>query len=1055
MKRIQSSLMSNKFSYWKSQLFKVSKILLIFIALSIINNAFLNPQVNAANKLTQQQSTITGVVNDPNGEPLPGVTVIVTGTTNGTITGIDGSYSISNVPSDATLTFTFIGMINQEVAVAGQTQINVSMEEETIGLDEVVAIGYGTTTRRNFTGAVSNVSVSDSPLSQIQTTSALDLLQGVTAGVELSQGGEAGNSANLLIRGQKSIGEGREEEIAEAANPLIVLDGVIFSGNIESINPAIIEDISLLKDASSLAAYGSQAANGVIMVTTKQGKIGKPIISLRSSATLITPNYRPDIRNGEEYIELMNARLNNSPGTDPTTWLAPIEAQNYTAGEETDWYDLIVEPGVTQNYSADISGGTENIRYLAGAMHNDQESFILGDNYQRTTFNARLDTKINQYISANVNFNQGFMETHGRRPSYGGAVDMSPWASPYLSDGKTIRKFPDQKETTTVNPLWDYSQGGDSKTLTKSTILGGSVDIKIPWVQGLSYKLTGTYTVNIENEKEFTHETDGIDINLGEDAYTAIEYKKYLTEANGSIKNEESRYYTYDNILTYTRDFGKHYVNATAVYTRSNRITDSSYLKGSDFSSLGNTILGVYGLANAGVKNFVGDNNDGIHYVEKSDVAYLGRVIYSYDDTYQLNASVRRDGSSVFGSDNKWGVFPAVGIAWTISNEDFFQTLDKVDYLKLKFSYGKNGNQSLRPYGTLSTIDMGRSGGELYLFDDESMYYGQKLAALGNAALAWETTKSFNTGFEADLFNSRIHFETDIYKSQTTDQIFSRTIPVMGAGITEQRSTMGQVDNWGIEVNASTVNINRADLRWSSGIVFSLNRNKLVEIDGSGEDFIDDNLFIGESLGAIYGYEWIGIVQDDDTEYMAANGAVPGDAMYANIDDSEDGVISTDDRKILGFDKENFRLAITNTITYKNWQLYFMLNGVFSGNDYGMDRNESAYTSYHGYAVRNELDHPFWTEENPSEKYPSIDYWDNTHFFALQKYTYIRLQDVNISYNLSSLVEDWGISSMSVYLAGKNLAFWAPDWEFSDPEVRAWNRAQLQRQITLGVNLSF
>jgi hypothetical protein len=320
--------------------------------------------------------------------------------------------------------------------------------------------------------------------------------------------------------------------------------------------------------------------------------------------------------------------------------------------------------------------------------------------------------------------------------------------------------------------------------------------------------------------------------------------------------------------------------------------------------------------------------------------------------------------------------------------------------------------------------------------------------------LAWETTNSFNAGIETDLFGKRIHFEADVYKSETTDQIFSRTIPVMGAGITTQQSTMGQVDNWGIEIDASTVNVSRANFTWRSGLVFSLNRNKLVEIDGSGRDFVDNNLFLGKSLGAIYGYKWIGVVQASDTEYIAANGAVPGDAMYANVDGSADNRITITDRTILGYSKESFRMSLTNNLSYKKFSLYVMLNGIFSGGDYGVARNNDAYLSFGGWAVRNALDHPYWTAENPSDVYPRNDYYDSK-FIAVQKYTFIRLQDVNLSYDLTSVVKKWGLNSMSIYLAGKNLAFWAPHWEFSDPQVRSYSSAQLQRQFTLGINVGF
>lgn len=987
-----------------------------------------------------QQRAISGTVTDNTGNPIPGATVVVKdNTTIGIVTDIDGNYTL-NVPADAEeLIFSFVGFVTQEIPISG-AEINVVLEEDVIGLDEVVAIGYGTTTRRNFTGAVTQVSVDDSPLSDVRTTSALDLLQGISPGVQLSQSGRAGSTSDILIRGQRSISGDNE--------PLIVLDGVIFNGNIESIDPGIIEELSVLKDASSLAAYGSRAANGVIMITTKQGKIGAPVISVRTSATHITPNYKPDARDAYEYIELMNARGGLPLDADPTPWMTPIELANYQAGEITDWYDLLVRPGITQNYSADISGGTETVRYLVGALHNNQESFILGDNFKRTTFNAKVDTKLSQYISIGANFNQGFSESHGSTPNFSGAVDFSPWAEPYLSDGVSIRKYPDQKETTSTNPLWGYDQGFDNSNVSKSTILGGSLDVTVPWVEGLSYKMTGTYTVNTSIRKRFEHETNWVNIVLGEAAYTANEYKNFLPDANGSISNSESQYWIIDNILTYVRQFGGHSINATGVYTRSSRISDSSSLNGSDFAALGNTILGVYGLNNASNQTV----NSG--WSEKTDVAFLGRVIYVYNNTYQINASVRRDGSSVFGSENKWGIFPAVGVAWTVSNEGFMNSVSGIDFLKLKFSYGKNGNQALSPYGTLSTIQMGRSGGRGVIFDENSVYWGQRLSTLGNPQLAWETTKSFNAGFEADIMNKRIHVEVDGYKSQTTDQIFNRTIPVMGAGITSQRATMGQVDNWGLEATVRTLTAQTADLTWNTSLVFSMNRNKLIEIDGSGEDFVSSNLFLGESLGAIYGYENIGIVQADDVAYKEANGAVDGDVLFANLDGSEDGRITSDDRKIRGFSRDGFRLSMTNTLSYKKFRLYFMLNGVFTAGDYGYRSNTSAYTSYHGFAVRNELDHPFWTVEKPSEVYPNIDFYDN-RFQPLQKLTYIRLQDVNLSYDISSMVDQLGISSLSVYIAGRNLAFWAAEWEFSDPEVGSWSQPQLQRQITLGINLSF
>ena len=309
---------------------------------------------------------------------------------------------------------------------------------------------------------------------------------------------------------------------------------------------------------------------------------------------------------------------------------------------------------------------------------------------------------------------------------------------------------------------------------------------------------------------------------------------------------------------------------------------DSYTTSASDFSAVGNTNLGFYGLNLGAVQKY-----NSINYSLHNDIGYLARAIYAYRNTYHVNLSVRRDGSSVFGSENKWGIFPAAGVAWTVSNEPFFK-VKAVDNLKLKLSWGKNGNQSLSPYGTLSTMSVGKSG-NISSFFNENVYWGQSVSALGNSALGWETTTSFNYGIEGDFLKERIHLEVNGYKSKTTNQIFTRDVPVMGSGITSQKATMGRVDNWGIEADLTTTNIRKKNFSWTTSVTFSMNRNKLVDLYGNGEDDVPNSLFLGKSLGAIYGYKWIGIVQETDTDYMAANGSKPGDAMYANLDGSADG----------------------------------------------------------------------------------------------------------------------------------------------------------------------
>ena len=983
-----------------------------------------------------QNVGISGTVVDSNGEPLIGVSVIVKGTTTGTMTDLDGKFSL-NVPSDAVLEISSIGYVTQSMPVGSTRVFNVTLADDNEMLDATVVIGYGTVKRENFTGSVATYNVGSSPVSNMTKTNAMDMLRGMTTGVTISQSGVAGSNPSLQVRGQKSISGG--------SAPLIILDGVIFKGNLNDIDPDTIESMSVMKDATSLAAYGSQAANGAIMITSKKGQVGKPVISFKGSVALVQQNYTPDLRDGYEYIELYNARNQFEP--DNIGWLGPVEKAQYDKGEWTDWIDYVTRLGVQQDYSLNVSGATENMNYLFGASFNDNKNFIKGNEFVRETFTGRVSTNITKNISLGLNFNYSETQNDGVRPNYT-AVRITPWGSPTLSDGVTMRKYVDGKEADPQNPLWNVYNGVDQTNRTNNVTLGGNLDIKIPWVKGLSYRITGNYNRRNSYQHTFTHETNFVNMSMGEAAYTTEAFDAHLSEANGSISNSQSTSYVIDNILSYTRDFGQHYISASLVYTRDGALSKSNGESGSDFSGLGNTSLGINRLADAAVHHVTAPT-----YSLHTDVGYLARVIYSYKNKYHFNASFRRDGSSVFGSEHKWGNFPAVGVAWTISDEGFMKSSSSwLDYLKLKASWGKNGNQSLSPYGTLSRMSMGKSGGFTYFFGD-SPIFGQTLSTLGNPNLGWETTTSFNAGFEADFWGRRLHWEVDAYKSKTTDQIFNRTVPVMGAGITSQSATMGQVNNWGIESTLNIQTMRRKDFTWNTVFNFTMNRNKLVELYGDGEDDIPNNLFLGKSLGAIYGYNWIGVVQETDSEYIAANGARPGDAMYEDIDGN--GQITPDDRRILGYDKEAFRLSMGNTITWKDLTLYFVFNGIFSSKMYGKASNNLAYLSYEGMQYTNMFDHPYWTKENKSQKYPAPAYNDGK-FNALDSYGFVRLQDVQLSYNVkTNFLSRMGVKSLQAYVSGRNLFFIAPDWKFSDPEVRSGRSQQLARTYPLGVNIRF
>ncbi|MBQ6578294.1 MAG: TonB-dependent receptor [Bacteroidales bacterium] len=980
---------------------------------------------------------VSGVVLDGGNEPLIGAAVMIADSSTGVVTDLDGAFSIE-VPAPSTLVISSIGYVTREIVVIESTTLTIILQDDNELIEESVVIGYGTTTRKNFTGSVSSVKMADSPILNTTASNTFSLLDGVVTGVNFSKSGEASSTPSMLVRGQKSIA-------STSSNPLIVLDGVIFTGSMNDLDPSIIESVSVLKDATSLAAYGSQAANGVIMVTTKKGERGKPVITFNASLALSNPDFTPDMRDGQQYIELMNTRRQ---ATDPSDWMSDLQMARYKANDPVDWYKYITRTGVNQNYALSFSGATDAVDYYVSASYLNNKNFIVGDEYDRLTTSAKVNVKINDYIKVGANFNQSWNRNDGVRPDYSAAVTLSPWNEPYLKNGNT-RLYVDGVETTTRNPLWNTLNGVDRENRRKSTVTGGSVEIKFPWVTGLSFKITGSYTENNSTVRNFTHETNWVNISLGDEGYTTAEQDKYLPNANGSISENKTHSWVLDNILTYNREIGDHYINATLVYTRDSQKMDSYTTSASDFSAVGNTNLGFYGLNLGAVQKY-----NSISYSLHNDIGYLARAIYAYRNTYHINLSVRRDGSSVFGSENKWGIFPAAGIAWTVSNEPFFK-VNGINNLKLKVSWGKNGNQSLSPYGTLSTMNVGKSGG-ISSFFDEQVYWGQSVSTLGNAALGWETTTSFNYGLEGDFLKERIHLEVNGYKSRTTNQIFSRAVPVMGSGITSQRATMGRVDNWGIEADLTSTNIRKKNFSWTTSLTFSMNRNKLVDLYGNGEDDIPNSLFLGKSLGAIYGYKWIGIVQETDTDYMAVNGSKPGDAKYANVDGSADGKITESDRMILGYGKDNFRMSMRNTFTMGSFQLYFLLNGTFGGNGFGLASNNMAYQTYEGYANRNTLNHPFWTPEKPSNKYPSYTFSDNSRFTALQSYGFVRLQEANLSYRLpASVVEKLKLASARVFVSGSNLFFIAPHWVGSDPEVRSYSSAQLPRTFTFGASVTF
>jgi TonB-linked SusC/RagA family outer membrane protein len=973
-----------------------------------------------------QEVNIRGTVTDANtGEPLPGVNIIVEGTTLGTISDSNGGYSISVPDTEATLLFSFIGYITESITVGDQNVINMQLIPEIKTLDEIVVIGYGTTTRRNFTGSTTSKQIENSPLALIPNTDVMDVLRGVVPGMSVSQQQGAGQSPELLIRGQKSIEEG-------VNNPLIVLDGIIFMGAIRDIDPSTIESITVLKDAATVAAYGSRAANGVIMINTQRGKIGKPVINFKSSYGISKVINKADVLSPEDWTRKINLSLGLDEDEDPTRWMSDFEDENYENGITTNWQDYCERTGHTQNHSISISGATEKMDYYVSASYVKTKGVLIGDDYDRRAITARLTTDITDWLEVGGNVNFSFNDYSGQTVyDIYQAIRLTPYGRVYRDEEKgLLEKFPATEGLWRVNPLWDVNSSTiDDRDVYYTTILNGHTVIKVPWINGLSYRLNYSYTNRSEQRDNFTHEGFYIAEGISDERYSVESMASSLPNANGYNGRGSKVAWIWDNIINYKRVIGKHNFDVTAVYTRDYYHFNYQRHTGRDFSEMGNTALGYDGLVFAGTQVITSVSD-----TVRTNIGYLGRINYSFDDKYHLSASVRRDGASVFGADNKWGVFPSVGVAWTLTRESFMNNINPINYLKLKFSWGINGNHSVRPYQTLSTLALGQDGGFAYTFGNTSeLYWGQRIDHIGNTYLKWEETAAINGGFELNMFNNRIGLNVDAYFSKTTDQIFPRTIPVMGAGITEIDATMGQIDNKGIEATLNTGNIKNSNFEWNSSLIFYMNRNKLIELYGDGEDDINANLFIGKSLGAIYGYEEIGIIQEEgDEDYLSINIGVPGDVKFRDIDGND--TINEKDRHILGYEKEHFRLSFTNTLKYKNFELYTLITGIFGGKDYYKAINLYAYRSMTDVVWDNNFDHIWWTAENKSNTYPRVNY-TNDDFTPLQSRSFVRLQNLSLSYSFNQQwIKKLKIDILKLYISATNL-FTITNWEGGDPET--------------------
>jgi TonB-linked SusC/RagA family outer membrane protein len=1018
--------------------------------------------------------TITGKVMDENGETIIGAT-IKSSAGGGVVTDANGSYALTT-ESNATLTVSYLGYVSQEIKVNNRIKINITLVPSSNQLNDVVVIGYGTQKRKDVTGAITTVRLEDSPKESVPLVNPLEAIQG-TPGINVGPSTTAGATPSIVVRGQNSI--------TASTNPLIVLDGTIYSGDLNQINMNDVASFDILKDASSAAIYGSRSQNGVILITTKRGKTDKPQINFNTYYGQQYWTRMPEMRNGPQYIQ-WRTDLAKSKGTNPADvaaviGAAPLELQAYNAGYTTDWLKDIQQNAPLQNYDISISGRTDKVNYYFSAGYMNQKGVLSNDNFSKPNLTLKVENTITDWLSYGINGYYSSRDYSGIAADVYMATYLSPYSYKYVegTNNTLLQRYP-QGNGSNFNPYWGNAGSRvlgsiDDNVEKYNSIRGtGFINVKFPFVKGLSYRLSVNGERTGSNIANFHHESGDVNTLLPGNIANPTQF---LANAYGNKLNGTTLTYLFDNLLTYDRQFGDHHFDALIGYTRDDSKTEELSGSGSDFASFGSSILGIYGLNNATTQKA---NST---FVEFSNVGYIGRLNYNYKSKYFATLNFRRDGYSAFTQQSKFGNFPGASVAWALSEEAFLKEITIINYLKLRASYGRTGNQGIPPYKTQATVgsSVGTAGypnpGYVVFGSTPSQYIFP--SQLGNKRLTWEKTAAFNLGLDFNLFNNRLSGSIEAYRSSTTDQLVQQQLPNI-TGYNEVQANLGEVVNKGFELTLNSLNFKtESGFKWESGFAFWMNRNKLVHLNyrinpatGKEDNDIGNSWFIGKSLGAIYEYTFDGIVQSTDLAYIAANGATPGDVKFRDLSGPNgvpDGKITIADRSVIGYSKENFNMNLSNTFSYKNFQLFFSLNGIFGGgkNNYFQSTNLRGLNPG-AVTIGNWLNLPYWTPENPGNEYPRPNYGNSLGYGFYQSRTFVRLQNASLSYLFpKNITEKLKVSNLKAYVSGTNL-FTITGWTGLDPANAAQiggnggssnasvNKSQpIMRAISFGLNVGF
>ena len=961
------------------------------------------------------QRAITGTVKDANGEPLIGVTVS-TGGGNGTVTDMDGNFTLNNVSASTILKFSYVGYNALEQKVGNQKTMTIVMESSYESLDEVVVVGYGVMKKRDLSGSISQLKTKD--ITAVPTTNVLESLQGKIAGLDMTpSSGAVGAGFNFNVRGNRSL---------TASNaPLILVDGIAYGSDI-TINPNDIESIEVLKDASTTAIYGSRGANGVIMITTKKGKEGKTKVEFNAYAGPVMKTRMPDIMNAEQYVEFRREALravNNY--TDDSAFLSSEEQALLKNGTSVDWLDLVMQNGFTQNYQASISGGTEKTQASFSLDYQNEKGLLRGDKMNRYGGRLNVVHKMGQNLEVGASLHVNYRNQNSS-PSgaYHYARSYSPLAKPYNDDGSINRLPLFGSASTSVNLLVDQDKDNylnESKTYR----LFGTGYLSWNIVKGLNYRTN----LGVDLQSSTAGLFQGVNSSYSQSNSGRAYASKTETHNNG---------YTWENILTYSKDFDIHHITAMAGHSMTKNHYESLSANGKGFAF---DAAQYHNLTSAQA-----DKNIASSLTESSMLSFFGRIYYKLMDKYMLTLTMRADGSSVLAEGNKWGYFPSVAAAWRIKDESFLKNADAVSDMKLRLSYGLSGNSAVSAYQTTGGLS-----GTYYDFNGQAAY-GYRPYNLANKELKWEQTKVLNFGVDYGMFNNRLYATIDLYKTWTSDLLLPMIIPGH-TGFTEVISNVGKTETRGIDVTLNGVIFDKPDFKWNAELTLGHNKEKIVSIN-SDQDDEANGWFIGQPTRVFYDYEKIGIWQTNEATEAGKYGQEPGDIKVK--DQNGDGKITPeDDRVILGQQTPKLTLGFNNKFQYKQWEMDVFLYGRFGH----MIRNSNKL-GFIPSGWQNQAVYDYWTPENATDDMPRPNFNrdQNMLYFSTlgyEKGDFVKIKDVTLAYNVPlKWISKIGLSRLRVYGTMKNF-FTFTSVEDYDPEGSGSIYYPITKELVFGVNIAF